>query len=158
MEGFRYALIGVYTLNSGEALLYSVGLKTKTAEETAAATIQIIARLYSLGAPELVRIHTDGGGEFAGAKFENMSSKVGVWRTVSAPYHPQANERAERAVQRIKAGATSLLLHSKFPVKYWFMAMREYTFKQRQMVLFGKIPVHRLWVTMSCINRNRWTE
>ena len=141
MEGFRYALIGVYTLNSGEALLYSVGLKTKTAEETAAATIQIIARLYSLGAPELVRIHTDGGGEFAGAKFEDMSSKVGVWRTVSAPYHPQANGRAERAVQKIKAGAISLLLHSKFPVKYWFMAMREYTFKQRQMVLFGKIPV-----------------
>ena len=33
IEGFRYALVGVYTLNSGKALIYAMGLKGKTAQE-----------------------------------------------------------------------------------------------------------------------------
>ena len=140
LEGFKYALVGVYTLNSGETLQYAMGLKRKTAEEAATATIQILARLHSLGAPPLVRIHSDNGGEFTGKKFQEMTSRLGLWQTFSAPYHPQANGRAERAVQSIKMGVISLLLHAKMPVKYWFLAMREYTFKQRHRTLVGKIP------------------
>ena len=87
-----------------------------------------------------MRIHSDGGGEFTGQRFEEMSSEVGVWKTVSAPYHPQSNGRAERAIQKVKSGAISMLLHAKLPVKYWLMTMREYTFKQRHSILIGQIP------------------
>ena len=110
IEGFKYALIGVYTLNSGESLQYAMGLKRKTAEEAACATLQILARLHSLGAPPLVRIHSDNGGEFTGKKFQDMTSKLGVWQTFSAPYHRQANGRAERAVQACKVACEVLVL------------------------------------------------
>ena len=96
VEGFRYALVGFYTLGSGKSLLYTMGLRRKTAQEAAEATVQILARLYSLGAAQLVRIHSDGGGEFSGSRFQQMTSKLGIWQTMSAPYCPQANGRAER--------------------------------------------------------------
>jgi transposase InsO family protein len=38
----------------------------------------------------------DGGAEFKGA-FEKLLKKAGVRRIVSAPYHPEANGRIERA-------------------------------------------------------------
>ena len=139
-EGFRYALAGVYTLGSGKSLLYTMGLRRKTAQEAAEATAQVLARLYSLEAAQLVRIHSDGGGEFSGSQFQQMTSKLGVWQTMSAPYCPQANGRAERYVQRLKMGTISLLLHARYPVRFWYMAMREYAYKQRHMTLHGSIP------------------
>ncbi|CAE7646758.1 RE1 [Symbiodinium pilosum] len=139
-EGFRYALVGVYTLGSGKSLLYTMGLRRKTAQEAAEATVQILARLYSLGAAQLVRIHSDGGGEFSGSRFQQMTSKLGVWQTMSAPYCPQANGRAERYVQKLKLGTISLLLHARYPVRFWYLAMREYAYRQRHMTLHGSIP------------------
>ena len=139
-EGFRYALVGIYTLGSGKSLMYTIGLRRKTAQETAEGTVQILARLYSLGAAQLVRIHSDGGGEFAGSHFQQMTSKLGVWQTMSAPYCPQANGRAERHVQKLKMGTISLLLHARYPVRFWYMAMREYAYKQRHMALHDSIP------------------
>ena len=140
VEGFRYAPVGVYTLGSGKSLLYTMGLRSKTAQEVAEATVQILARLYSLGAAQLVRIHSDGGGEFSGSRFQQMTSKLGIWHTMSAPYCPQANGRAERYVQRLKLGAISLLLHARYPVRFWYLAMREYAYKQRHMTLHGSVP------------------
>ena len=139
-EGFRYALVGVYTLGSGRSLLYTMGLRRKTAQEAAEATVQILARLYSLGAAQLVRIHSDGVGEFSGSRFQQMTSKLGVWQTMSAPYCPQANGRAERFVQKLKMGTIGLLLHAHYPVRFWYLAMREYAYKQRYMTLHGSIP------------------
>ena len=117
-----------------------MGLRRKTAQEAAEATAQILARLYSLGAAQLVRIHSDGGGEFFGSRFQQMTSKLGVWQTMSAPYCPQANGRAERFVQKLKLGAISLLLHAHYPVRFWYLAMREYAYKQRHMTLHGSVP------------------
>ena len=120
VEGFRYALVGIYTLTSGKSLMCTMGLRRTTAQEAAEATVQILARLYSLGAAQLVRIHFDGGGEFSGSRFQQMTSKLGVWQTTSAPYCPQANGRAERYVQKLKLGAISLLLHARYPVRFWY--------------------------------------
>ena len=69
-----------------------------------------------------------------------MTSKLGVWQTMSAPYCPQANGRAERHVQKLKMGTISLLLHARYPVRFWYMAMREYAYKQRHMALHDSIP------------------
>ena len=71
--GFKYALIEVYTLDSRDPLQYATGLP----EEATKATLQILARLPSFGAPPLARIHSDNGGEFTGKKFQEMTSRLG---------------------------------------------------------------------------------
>ena len=52
------------------------------------------------GIPEVIR--SDGGPQFASHEFESFCRSNDIYHSLSAPYHPQGNGAAERAVQTAK--------------------------------------------------------
>ena len=82
--------------------------------------------LSEIGVPP-TRIRSDWGGEYR-AEIENSFLKIclerGIWPEKSAPYNPQQNSKAERAVRSLTETARSMLLHAKLGKEYWGYAMR----------------------------------
>ncbi|XP_032435748.1 uncharacterized protein LOC116730540 [Xiphophorus hellerii] len=73
-------------------------ITSKTAEEV---TTQILKFVFQFEAPK--RILTDQGTEFVNSINKNVCEKVGIKRSLCAPYHPQTNglvERMNATIQR----------------------------------------------------------
>jgi transposase InsO family protein len=73
-------------------------------------------------------IRSDGGGEFAGKKWTEWLESKGVIHEVTAPYTPEQNGKAERAVRTIKEGARTMLIDSCLKPKYWAAAVRNFVY------------------------------
>lgn len=87
-EGFK----GIMTMIDAASKWASVyAIKTKTALETANHLFTWIA---DYGPPQV--IVSDMGKEFINTVIASLSELVGVERSVTSPYHPQANGQAER--------------------------------------------------------------
>ena len=99
----------------GDTIPYVRMQKSKKASET---TLQGIKNILAQTKAEVddptavVRVHSDGGGEFTAARIHDLFS-------ISAAYEPEADGKAERQVQAIKEAATSLLLHADMPRSFW---------------------------------------
>ena len=75
-----------------------IDLLTKT---TTRAVINKLGEHFSrFGVPEVIR--SDGGPQFVSHEFENFCRSFEIHHSRSAPYHPQGNGAAERAVQTAK--------------------------------------------------------
>ncbi|CAE6971992.1 GIP [Symbiodinium sp. CCMP2592] len=144
-SGHRYFMVANLSRKDGSDIPFSRLLFTKQTEEVAKALTSVMCQIVSLaqGVPPVFRIHSDAGKEFVGGAFQKAVEQCCVWPTMSAPYTPQQNGRAERLVGLLKAAAGSLLLHSQFPLQLWDEAVLEATFLRRCRALKLLIPRDR---------------
>jgi transposase InsO family protein len=66
---------------------------------------------------------TDGGGEFTSKEMEAEFRKQGIIHETTAPYTPEQNGIAERMNQTLVTRATTMLVDSRLPRRYWTWAM-----------------------------------
>jgi transposase InsO family protein len=71
----------------------------------------------------VVRLRTDGGGEYTGADFEAFLAARGIQHEFSAPYTPEQNGVAERKNRTLVEMARCLLRAAKLPVSFWAEAV-----------------------------------
>ena len=72
---------------------------------TTTATIEKLRRVFSAnGLPD--QIVSDNGPQFSSTEFAEFMQRNGIEHLTSAPYHPQSNGLAERAVRTFKAAFT----------------------------------------------------
>ena len=71
----------------------------------------------------VVRLHSDRGGEFRG-RLDDWCLARGVIRSKTGGVDPQANGRAERSVQEVKARIQRILLGAGMDYLQWPMACR----------------------------------
>ena len=121
-------------------------LKTKTSEEVARALTSVMCQIVSRaqGAPPVFRTHSDAGKEFVGGAFQREVESCCVWPTMSCPYTPQQNGKAERLVGLINEATFSLLLHAQLPFQLWSGAILAATFLRRCRSLKLLMPKDRL--------------
>ena len=79
----------------------------KMAETTTAKTIDVLRDVFSrFGLPEVMV--SDNGPQFVCSEMMSFMESLGVEHKRSAPYHPQSNGEAERAVQTFKAAMKAI--------------------------------------------------
>ena len=144
-SGHRYFLVANLSMPEGDDIPFSRLLKTKTTEEVARALTSVMCQIVSLaqGTPPVFRIHSDAGKEFIGGSFQKEVESCCLWPTMSAPYTPQQNGKAERLVGLVKGAAGALLLHAQLPLQLWSEAVLEATFLRRCRALKLLIPKDR---------------
>ena len=99
-----------------EVIRVGVPVKGKTKEAVLSGVIDIYLQLKADGFP-VHTIHTDRGREFCNQKFKAWMRNRGVLHSTNAGEDPQANGRAERAVQEVKRMVRRLLHSSEMEVK-----------------------------------------
>jgi hypothetical protein len=67
---------------------------------------------------------TDGGGEFTSQQMEAEFRRLGIIHEVTAPYTPEQDGVAERMNQTLVSRATTMLIDSRLPRKFWNLALR----------------------------------
>ena len=142
-DGTRYFLVGVLVNKEPTSVPYVRVQKSKKAVETLAGIKSILAQIRAeADNPEVViRVHSDGGGEFTAANVVDEVAREGFWKTLSAAYEPEANGKAERQVQVVKEAATSLLLHADMPKSFWSYAVKQAAYELRLQALNIDRPV-----------------
>ena len=85
-------------------------------------------------------MHSDCGKEFENSIMDEMQKRYAMFRTYSAPYDPQANGRAERAVQSLKIDGLRQLVHAGLSPPCWYHAMSQAAFMSRQRSLDIALP------------------
>ena len=144
-SGHRYFMVINLSTKDGHDVPFSRLLYTRQTDEVAKALVSVMCQVVSLakGAPPVFRIHSDAGKEFTGGAFQKAVEQCCVWSTMSVPYTPQQNGRAERLVGLLKSAAGSLLLHAQLPLQLWSEAILEATFLRRCKKLKLLIPKDR---------------
>ncbi|XP_058031613.1 uncharacterized protein K02A2.6-like [Ahaetulla prasina] len=75
---------------------------------TAEATIRVLERIFAThGLPDIVV--SDNGPQFTSASFQSFLARHGIRHAPTAPFHPAANGRAERAVRSAKEALAKLV-------------------------------------------------
>jgi transposase InsO family protein len=72
----------------------------------------------------LLRLITDGGGEFCNWTLSNYLKKSGIQHNVSPPYTPQHNGIAKRANKTIINMARCMMVQSNLAKEWWGEAVR----------------------------------
>ncbi|KAL3648881.1 hypothetical protein CASFOL_005284 [Castilleja foliolosa] len=68
------------------------------------------------------RFQSDGGTEFTSTRFQDLLRHNGILHTMSCPYTPAQNGRAERKHRHITETGLSMLFHASVPLKFWVEA------------------------------------
>ena len=118
----KYMLVAVFNPGPKQMNLPFVrGISTKSAKEVKDSINSVLAELNSiLGEQLVVRLHTDAGKECVNRTINEMLRDIKIYATTAGGYGPRANGRAERYVGLIKQRATSCLVHSRLPIKFWY--------------------------------------
>ena len=104
----------------------------------------------------VVRLHTDRGGEFRGEALEKWCAVRSIHRTRTAGVSSQSNGRAERSIQEIKARIQRVLKGAEMDSKYWPMACRYvHEMERRRMAGRDEKPVPPFGATV-LVKRRFW--
>jgi hypothetical protein len=87
------------------------------------AVVDMILKLRTDGF-EVAQVHSDNGGEFTSDAMQRWMTARGYIRTFTGVSDPQANGRAENAVQHVKSHIRRLLHQANWSSNKWPMAAR----------------------------------
>lgn len=113
-----------------------VPIPSKSGDVVLQATIDMILKLR-LDGFEVFQVHSDNGGEFTSAAMRKWMRTHGYVRTYTGVADPQANGRAENAVQQVKNQVRRLLLQAGMEVNQWPIAAR-YADEQLRNLRLGR--------------------
>ena len=142
VDGFRYFVVAILIMPDGTAVPYARVQHTKSSAETQESLTDIMAQVVSCsdGQVPLLRVHSDGGGEFISDQIIAYFKRMGLWKTKSAPYCKQSSGKVERMVQTLKHHATALLIHAGLPARFWSYAVVHACYLLRAAALSIKSP------------------
>ena len=118
-------------------LVWAEPLSRKTAAETLRAVKRVEAKLALLGLP-VVRVHTDGGGEFCNKGFRDWCDNRGFVKSSTGGDDFRSNGRVENAIGVLNCRARTLLRSSEAEWRDWPFAIRHAAFQHR-MEAFQKL-------------------
>lgn len=98
-------------------------IPSKAGDVVLQAAIDMILKLR-LDGYEIFQVHSDNGGEFTSQMMKKWMRMRGYVRTYTGVADPQANGRAENAVQQVKNHIRRLLLQAGMGVEKWPLAAR----------------------------------
>jgi transposase InsO family protein len=107
--------------------LHAIPLKTKNLLEAVRKYVEMVRLAgHKAGIGELhVRVvQSDRGGEFIGQNFHRLCAEMGIKQVFSAPYTPEQNGIAERAIQTVVNMARCMRLHAGLPKGFWVEAVQ----------------------------------
>ena len=142
----QYMLVAALRLVDGRVLQFTRGLRRRLWDGVFAAVQGILSEASALAGekPSIVRIHSDRAREFLAEKLVDGINKLGVFKTTTAGYDPQANGLAERSVGQLKEAALGFMIKGRVKAYYWSLMMEEAARRNRDAVLGiktqGKLP------------------
>ena len=116
-DGCNYLLVCVDGFTKFVTVIPLVD-KSQTTEKL----IQLIKFRENATRLKLIRLHTDGGGEFINSQLKKFLLDNGTELTTSAPYTPELNGVAERMNRTLTEMARSMLNHANAPTQLWSYA------------------------------------
>jgi transposase InsO family protein len=103
-------------------------MSDKTADNTLLAFQDFYHQAEHLTGWKLKHVHTDNGGEFANAKWEDYFQCHGILHKFTAPYTPEQNGVAECSHHTLVEHAHYMLKDAGLPAKWWAEAVTTATY------------------------------
>ncbi|MCR9067182.1 MAG: hypothetical protein NXI00_24665 [Cytophagales bacterium] len=111
---------------------------------------------------KILKVKTDGGGEYTSKHFENLLKTSGVTHIITTPYSPQQNGIAERLNRTLMVKARSMLFQHRLPLEFWAEAVNTANFLRNYSVcsttektpfelLYGRKPDYSILKIFGCI-------
>ncbi|CAE7168455.1 unnamed protein product, partial [Symbiodinium necroappetens] len=145
-DGTKYALVAVFRIDDNLQLHFMRPMKRRLWSELFSALQSILAQVSAICGerPQVVRIHSDKAREFLAQRVIEGINALGVFKTTTTGYDPQANGLAERTVGLLKERARGFLIRGNVHKKFWPLMMAEAARRQRDGALHrphqGKLP------------------
>ena len=135
--GFKYMVVCALATPENGSLYFTRPLRTRQKMNVVAAIKEIISQIGAMAGavPPVVRFHSDNGRELISELLVQELGAAGIYKTVTVPYNPQQNGKAERAIRDLKQRALRSLLESGAGVRLWPYAMVEASIVQREEAL-----------------------
>ena len=127
----------------------------KTQEDALKGLIDIYLMLKADGF-QIHQIHSDRGTEFGGKKIEKWCRERCILQTFTAGVDPQANGRAERAVQAVKSEVRKILRAAKAPRSWWPVVVRNLNERWRRMRLGQETKDIPPFLTPLVVRKRYW--
>ena len=95
----------------------------------------------------ILRLQTDGGGEYTSTAFEKYLETAGIAHFSSCADSPSQNGMAERYIRTVTEAALSMLSHAKLNASYWPYAMRTATYllNRTPKSVLSNISPYEMW-------------
>ena len=145
-DGSKYALVAVFRVDENLQLHFMRPMKRRLWTEMFESLQSILAQVSAICGerPQVVRVHSDKAREFLAQKVVEGINSMGIFKTTTTGYDPQANGLAERTVGLLKERARGFLIRGNVAKKFWPLMMAEAARRQRDLALHrphqGKLP------------------
>ena len=145
-DGTKYALVAVFRIDENLQLHFVRPMKRRLWNELFSSLQSILAQVSAICGerPQVVRIHSDKAREFLAQRVIEGINALGVFKTTTTGFDPQANGLAERTVGLLKERARGFLIRGGVDKKFWPLMMAEAARRQRDGALNrphqGKLP------------------
>ena len=116
-EGFKYI---INFIDEYSSMLFVYFLRSK--DEAHIAFKQFIADVAPIG--RITEVHSDNGGEYISQAFKKVLRDNGIKHTLTAPYSPYQNGKAERSWRSLMEMARCLQNDAMIPKSYWMYSVK----------------------------------
>jgi hypothetical protein len=131
LEGYNYVLL---LEDNASKYVWSLPLKDRTAPETLTQLKSFLTHdLPALGIQLEHFFHSDGGSELISELVCTFLHAKGITTSHTPRDTPEMNSLLKRKVRDLKERVMSMLLHSTFPVSFWWMAWKTACYLQNRM-------------------------
>eukprot|EP00971_Amphidinium_carterae_P349468 6491034-Amphidinium_carterae.1 len=140
----RYVVVMAVTMcidGASVVMPFSSPLRDKSSEIVAQHMVEVILWLRNspqtstLVGARVIRVMSDGGGEFTSDVIKQKLLALGVTQSFSPPHQPQSNGLAERMVGLMKTTCRRLILSANMSMYMWPFAVTFASVMQRVKLL-----------------------
>ena len=107
--------------------------------------------MSSIARDTILRLQSDGGGEYKSNKFATYLSTHGIQHFTSNADNPSQNGIAERYIRTVSEAGLSMLTNARLSDKYWPYAMRSavYILNRIPKTVLGNVSPYERWTGTS---------